>query len=357
MGLGTKIEIIMISLINKGILSTIKDFMTMGRDSMDPNQIGKRIKELRQRRGITQVELAASLSVASSTISHWEKGRRLPSIIELERIATHFNVSLTVFDSSLRPTYDKQVEHARSSEETKSIQIRPLGLRYTGIMSSFLVISVLLLTTSLLWDDAICEITFILGVSFSLAAIILYYIVSVTMRHTSSKQYTVPISYKFFYETDMTEDAIHTKKRILLTGSYVLVFTTTLMHILVNLAFLNTHLVYWHLSVSIYGLFILIFVWTRFQCMNKTPLFKKKVDFDQCPSSLRCRLFYVVWSFDMISLIGLTYLILSVRAYVLSVPLAYTAFGLGSFNAFSSFCLTVFYKHYTSRFELKTTPS
>jgi hypothetical protein len=70
-----------------------------------------------------------------------------------------------------------------------------MGLRYTGIMSTFLVLSVLLLTTSLFWDDAICEITFIFGLSLSLAAIILYYIVSVTMRRTSSKQYTVPLSF------------------------------------------------------------------------------------------------------------------------------------------------------------------
>ncbi len=319
---------------------------------MDPNQIGKRIKELRQRKGITQVELAENLSVASSTISHWEKGRRLPSIIELERVAIYFNVSLTVFDSSLRPAYDTSMERVHQNGETKSIQVRPMGLRYTGIMSTFLVLSVLLLTTSLFWDDAICEITFIFGLSLSLAAIILYYIVSVTMRRTSSKQYTVPLSYRFFYENDMSEKTIQTKKRILIIGSYLLLITTTIMHVLVNLAFLNIHLVFWHLAVAIYGLFVLLFVWTRFQCMNKSPLFDKKVDFDLCPNSLRCRLFYVVWSFDMISLIGLTYLILTVRAYVLSVPLAYTAFGLGSFNAFSSYFLTVFYKRYTSHFKV-----
>ena len=53
----------------------------------------KRIKALRQDRGMTQVEFAKAINVAGATVAHWECGGRMPSINMLVRIADFYNVT------------------------------------------------------------------------------------------------------------------------------------------------------------------------------------------------------------------------------------------------------------------------
>jgi len=56
--------------------------------------IGKRIKELRQRFGLTQNELAQRADISQSTLSYLESGNKSPSIHTLNRICEALNVSL-----------------------------------------------------------------------------------------------------------------------------------------------------------------------------------------------------------------------------------------------------------------------
>ena len=73
-----------------------------GRDSMEikekSNEIvhrtGQNIKNLRERKGLTQQELAVRVDVAQATVANWESGRREPDINILIRIAKLFNVTL-----------------------------------------------------------------------------------------------------------------------------------------------------------------------------------------------------------------------------------------------------------------------
>jgi len=50
-----------------------------------------------------QSDLANALSISMSTISHWEKSRRFPSVIEIKRIADFFEVDVNVL---LNPSYE-----------------------------------------------------------------------------------------------------------------------------------------------------------------------------------------------------------------------------------------------------------
>lgn len=52
------------------------------------------IKELREKRHLTQAQLAAALDVSDKTISKWETGRGLPDITLLEPLAKTLGVSL-----------------------------------------------------------------------------------------------------------------------------------------------------------------------------------------------------------------------------------------------------------------------
>ena len=53
-----------------------------------------RIKEIRQKRGITQAELAKQIGVAQNTLSYWENGKRECDFDMLIRIADIFGVSV-----------------------------------------------------------------------------------------------------------------------------------------------------------------------------------------------------------------------------------------------------------------------
>lgn len=56
--------------------------------------IGDRIKLHRERRGLTQTELADRIGVTESTICKWEKGMREPSLINAISVADSFNMTL-----------------------------------------------------------------------------------------------------------------------------------------------------------------------------------------------------------------------------------------------------------------------
>lgn len=58
------------------------------------NQLGARLKELRDIRGLTQRELAAKLNVSPSTIALYELGKREPDADMLGRLAEFFGVSI-----------------------------------------------------------------------------------------------------------------------------------------------------------------------------------------------------------------------------------------------------------------------
>lgn len=55
---------------------------------------GKMIKELREKRGLTQKELANLIMVSDKTISKWETSKGLPDIGILEDLANALGVSV-----------------------------------------------------------------------------------------------------------------------------------------------------------------------------------------------------------------------------------------------------------------------
>lgn len=62
--------------------------------------IGQKIKELRERQGITQKQLADALGISSKTIGHYETDRIMPSVEVLKKIADFFGVPVDYFFKS-----------------------------------------------------------------------------------------------------------------------------------------------------------------------------------------------------------------------------------------------------------------
>lgn len=54
----------------------------------------RKIKELREAKGLLQRELAKQLGIEQSTLSGWESGNRSPSAAMLEKLADIFGCSI-----------------------------------------------------------------------------------------------------------------------------------------------------------------------------------------------------------------------------------------------------------------------
>ena len=73
--------------------------------------LGKRLRELRKRKGIKQEKLAEMIEVDPTTISNIENGKNYPSLINLENL-------LNVLDSSFLEAFD--FEHKNKKEDLLS---------------------------------------------------------------------------------------------------------------------------------------------------------------------------------------------------------------------------------------------
>jgi len=62
--------------------------------SVNPREIGQRIRKLRVDHGLTQPQLAKAVNVTTNYISHIESGRRMGSIDFLVEMAEFFSVTL-----------------------------------------------------------------------------------------------------------------------------------------------------------------------------------------------------------------------------------------------------------------------
>lgn len=70
--------------------------------------LGKRLRELRKRKGINQEKLAELINVDPTTISNIENGKNYPSMINLENL-------LDVLDSSFLDAFD--FEHKNTNAD------------------------------------------------------------------------------------------------------------------------------------------------------------------------------------------------------------------------------------------------
>lgn len=79
---------------------------------------GKRLKELRNKIGLYQKDIASELGVTPEAISNWERGKTEPTYEQLILIADIFNVSL---DYLLGRTDKNQIELEQKLEEARQL--------------------------------------------------------------------------------------------------------------------------------------------------------------------------------------------------------------------------------------------
>lgn len=60
-------------------------------------EIGRKLKQLRKEKGLTQEEAAKRLKITRSTISNYEVGRRSPHLKDLQKIGDFYGAGLEFF--------------------------------------------------------------------------------------------------------------------------------------------------------------------------------------------------------------------------------------------------------------------
>jgi transcriptional regulator with XRE-family HTH domain len=95
-------------------------------------RVGRNIKVVRTKRGITQSELAETLEVDSVTVSRIETGAQLPSIDRLSQISEILNVPLAVLLADLGK---EEAFGDLVAEVTKDLPSRERDFIYNFIVS------------------------------------------------------------------------------------------------------------------------------------------------------------------------------------------------------------------------------
>lgn len=60
---------------------------------MKENVLGKKLRELRLERGISQKELGENLGFCNQSVSFWETGQREPDLDSIVKICKYFDVT------------------------------------------------------------------------------------------------------------------------------------------------------------------------------------------------------------------------------------------------------------------------
>jgi transcriptional regulator with XRE-family HTH domain len=96
----------------------------MMRPARDPAEVAKRIKFLRDTKGMKAETLAELSRLSLRSIERAESGRYLPSERSLTQIAKVFGVAVTIFDPVDDEAFRRQIEE--SAKKTTMVATTPL---------------------------------------------------------------------------------------------------------------------------------------------------------------------------------------------------------------------------------------
>lgn len=112
-------------------------------------ELSQKLKELRKKQGLTQLELAERLFVSRQAISGWEAGTSRPSTENLQSLSRLFNIPLeTLLDDTAEAEPEKLPAEEQAKEEGKG---QGLGKdrRYKAIVMVIVLLAILLTTAVL----------------------------------------------------------------------------------------------------------------------------------------------------------------------------------------------------------------
>ena len=95
--------------------------------------LGKTIKELRQKRGVTQDEFAEALCVSVQTVSRWENGINAPDVSMLPCLSVYFGVTADyLLGLERNDTMAKLVKTVETFELPSKKEAEEMVLKFKG---------------------------------------------------------------------------------------------------------------------------------------------------------------------------------------------------------------------------------
>lgn len=102
--------------------------------------IGKKLKQLRKAKGLTQEQVAEKVDITRSTISNYEIGRRTPHLKDLSAIAAVYGVGLDYFGISPKDEAFDLIARARDIFQNKDVSRETKEELYREMMKLYLQI-------------------------------------------------------------------------------------------------------------------------------------------------------------------------------------------------------------------------
>ena len=100
--------------------------------------IGKKLKQLRKSRGMTQEQVAEKVDITRSTISNYEIGRRTPHLKDLTALAGVFGVGLDYFGISAKDEAFDLIARAKDIFESDDVPHETKESLYREMMKLYL---------------------------------------------------------------------------------------------------------------------------------------------------------------------------------------------------------------------------
>ena len=100
--------------------------------------IGKKLKQLRKSKGLTQEQVAEKVDITRSTISNYEIGRRTPHLKDLSALAGVFGVGLDYFGISPKDEAFDLISRAKEIFESNEVSVETKEELYREMMKLYL---------------------------------------------------------------------------------------------------------------------------------------------------------------------------------------------------------------------------
>lgn len=100
--------------------------------------IGKKLKQLRKARHLTQEQVSEKVNISRSTISNYEIGRRTPHLKDLSSLASVFGVGLDYFGISEKDEAFDLIARARNIFECSDVPQETKEQLYREMMKLYL---------------------------------------------------------------------------------------------------------------------------------------------------------------------------------------------------------------------------
>ena len=101
-------------------------------------EISEKLKEARQKAGMTQDQVAEKIMVSRVTVSHWENGKSLPDIVSLISLSDLYSISL----DELVKGDSKMVEKVRKDAKDANDNKRLIGVTAVLVIAVLLVYAI-----------------------------------------------------------------------------------------------------------------------------------------------------------------------------------------------------------------------